>query len=159
MMDNKLAYMYNMSFNPSKNTSANSIWTIDLDVDKISALSTGNDKKFVSNSQWPIYFARGTRSLPTSIKIANSASDNQSCNVYPNPMTGDARLKFISTEQTNAQIKISTAAGQIVYTNTIILTTGDNDIPINLPANTAAGYYIITIDSGDNQWVSRFVKM
>jgi len=157
--DNQIAYVYNTAFNPTSSPSSNSIWRVDLGADKITPSNTGNDAYYLGNSQWPVYFADGTRSLPTSIQTKNNTADKNSCLVFPNPAVDNINVRLNSTEQTNADIKITNAIGQVVYQGTIKITMGDNSIPLLMPSNSSSGYYIVTIESASNRWLSRFVKM
>ena len=157
--DNQLGYVYNMSTHYPLSKSNNSIWRVDLNTDKITPSTDGNDNYYLGSSQWPVYFATGTRSLPTSIQIKNNSANKTSCYVYPNPTADNINVQLSSTEQTNADIKITNAIGQVVYTGTVKITMGDNSIPLAMPSNSSSGYYIVTIESANNQWLSRFVMM
>lgn len=153
-LDTKIAYVYN---NGTSETTK-SIWAVDIDVDKISALPGGDDAPIVARSKWPIYYANGLRTIPTSTKTQQVSK--QELNVYPNPTNGqDFHVQLKTTTALAADVKIVNTTGQIIYSTKLNLNAGENDLPLSIPVNISAGYYIIMVESGNNRWLSRFVKM
>ena len=153
-LDNKIAYVYNLGTSET----TKSIWVVDIAADKISAAPAGNDQLDVTKSKWPIYYADGLRTIPTSTKTGQVTKDI--LNVYPNPTNGqDIHVQLNSTNSVTADIKITNTIGQVIYSSKVNLNTGENDLPVSIPANMSAGYYIILIDSGNSRWLSRFIKI
>lgn len=153
-LDNKVAYVYKAGTAES----TKSIWVVDLDVDKTSALPGGNDDPLVAQSKWPIFYANGLRTLPTSTKTQQV--NKQDLNVYPNPTNGqELHVQLKSANASTAEIKIVNTTGQIIYSSKTNLNIGENDLPLSLPENISAGYYIILIESGNSRWLSKFIKM
>ncbi|WP_018342590.1 M4 family metallopeptidase [Cytophaga aurantiaca] len=153
-LDNKVAYVFNTG-----TTDVNkSIWLVDLAVDKISALSSGDDVGYVAKSKWPIFYANGLRTIPTSTKAPQQNA--QVLNVYPNPGNGqNVHLQLKSDAAVTAEIKITSTTGQIIYTTKADLNAGENDVPLSIPVNVSSGYYIILVESGNSRWLSRFIKI
>lgn len=152
-LDNKIAYLYKLS---SDNTE--SIWTVDLDESKITASSSGADEYYTDKSDWPVYYTTGVRSLPSSTTPKHTQSSDRQATVYPNPAAADFKIQLTSTDQSTAVIKINSTTGQLLYTWSTNLITGENTIPVQLPASIASGYYIVTIETSDSRWVSKLVK-
>ena len=153
-LDNKIAYV----FNTGTSETTKSIWAIELDGDKISALPGGNDIQIISKSKWPIYYANGLRTFPTSTKTTQVNKDILT--VYPNPTNGqDFHLRLKSTNSTSADIKITNTTGQLIYSSKVQLNAGENDLPLSVPANVSAGYYIILVETENSKWLSRFIKI
>ena len=153
-LDDKIAYVYNAGTLES----TKSIWVVDLDVNKISALPGGDDVPIAAKSKWPIFYANGLRSIPTSTKT--QLVNKQDLTVYPNPTNGqDFHVQLKTANALTADIKIVNTTGQIIYSTKLNLNAGENDLPLSIPANISAGYYIILVESGNSRWLSRFVKM
>jgi bacillolysin len=156
--DDKIAYVYNISTSPSSSPNTKSIWIVELNGDKISALPGGQDAWLIKNSKWPVYYANGARWLPTSIKTNTKQTGSNSVTIYPNPTTSNVQLKFNSTIASQATITITSILGVRLQSISSLLSVGENTIPISLPNNLADGCYIISIESETNRWSGRFIK-
>jgi bacillolysin len=152
--DNKIAYV----FITGLTADTKSIWFVDLDADKISSDPNGSDAQFISKSTWPIFYADGQRSLPTSINTPQKS--DPSIVLYPNPITGEAiHIQFTSSQSLSGQLIVSNAIGQAVLTIPIEITNGNNDIEISTPTNILPGCYILRIESDNKNWVRKFMKI
>lgn len=152
--DTKLAYTYNTGF--TANTS--SIWSIDLNIDKISPKPNGNDILILKNSKWPLCFADGYRYIPTSTK--SPVSTNTALDIYPNPcIENNVHITFSSTADTDGNIILTNTLGQIILKKQIPISTGKNDIELPLPSEAHAGYYIIQVESEKVKWAGRLIKL
>ena len=49
--------------------------------------------------------------------------------------------------------------GALIYSQHTTVTLGENNIPFSLPANTPAGFYLISVETDQKKWIGRFVKM
>ncbi len=152
-LDTKIAYVYELSSDNMK-----SIWTIDLDESKITSLSGGSDEYYTDKSNWPVYYANGVRSLPSSTTAKRTPYTDKRITVYPNPASTDLKIQLTSGDQSNAVIHISSTTGQLIYSASANLITGENTIPIQLPASIASGYYIVSIETAHERWVSKLIK-
>ncbi|ABG58481.1 M4 family metallopeptidase [Cytophaga hutchinsonii] len=152
-LDNKIAYLYELNSDHMK-----SIWTVDLDESKITALPNGSDTYYTDKSNWPVYYATGVRSLPSSTTAKHTNTSENRANVYPNPASADFSIRLTSGDQSHAVIHINSTTGQLIYSTAANLLTGENTIPVQLPASVASGYYIVTIETADERWVSKLIK-
>lgn len=153
-LDNKLAYTYNVGIL----SNVSSIWTIDLDINKIDPLQNGNDVLFVKSAKWPIYYAEGYRYLPT--PTTTSQKNDKSIVLYPNPTSGDElHIQFSSSQSSKGQITILNTIGQAIMNIPINITSGNNDIDITTPTNLLPGYYIVRIETDSKNWVKKFLKI
>jgi len=87
-----------------------------------------------------------TDDAPTLLKI-NSAGDNIS--VYPNPTTGELTLRLQEPMEYNATIRVFDLAGKQVYTQSLILNKGTQEIALgNLKKKgISEGVYLLQIVS------------
>ncbi|MGN6645024.1 MAG: M4 family metallopeptidase [Cytophaga sp.] len=150
--DHTLAYVYDMGTTTTRKT----IWRVDLAADKISPDPAGDEVQLYNYSTWPVYYSNGTR-LATSVLPKNTAA--QSLLVFPNPNNGDASLLIDANEASNAVVKITDASGRLLSNITITLAAGENNIPLSLPANAPAGFYLVAVESGQKKWIGRLVKI
>lgn len=153
-LDNKIAYLYKLS---SDNT--RSIWTVDLDANKISPLSGGSDALFTTKANWPVYYADGVRTLPTTTGVKTKHHPDNQARIYPNPALSDIRIRLHADVQSHAVIKINNTTGEQIYTGSADLLAGENSIPIELPVAAIAGYYIVTVESSAERWICKLVKL
>ncbi len=151
--DTKLAYVYDAG---TSTTSRKTIWYIDLAADKISSDPAGTEDVLYDYSTWPVYYSNGTR-LATSVLF--KTAETQSLLVFPNPNNGDASLLIEANESSNGVVKITDASGKMLSTISITMSAGENNIPLSLPANAPAGFYLVAVESGQKKWIGRLVKL
>jgi thiol-disulfide isomerase/thioredoxin len=94
----------------------------------------------------------------SSAGITESTNENQNASIYPNPSTGI--FTFTYTSNTNSEIKIEIVdiVGKIVYSNTLTISNGVNEIDINIP-NVVAGQYILTASDDINKSVVKQIQV
>lgn len=93
-------------------------------------------------------FTRKFKAYTAPSSIKNIAAQN-SVNLYPNPNNG----VFAIQSETNAEVIISNALGQVISTQKIIKGTQELNI-----SNVANGIYFVKIITDDQQQVIRIVK-
>ena len=77
--------------------------------------------------------------------------------VFPNPVQDFINLNINAVEYTKATIMITNIAGQIVQQQIVNLTSGANLLSMDMN-NAPAGVYMVSIETGSHQSVSRFLK-
>ncbi|MCX6275194.1 MAG: T9SS type A sorting domain-containing protein, partial [Bacteroidetes bacterium] len=100
------------------------------------------------------------RSLPCVIscrqsQVSGSAS-GLNAEVYPNPATEKATLKFTAASASQVHLNMTSVLGQSVMTTEVAATEGINMIDLDLN-NLAKGVYMLNIMSGDNNEQIRVV--
>ncbi|MBL4652599.1 MAG: T9SS type A sorting domain-containing protein, partial [Flavobacteriales bacterium] len=84
--------------------------------------------------------------------IATSGVKDKLFTIYPNPNNGDFTVEVNDTE--NAQLKITNALGQLVYTEKI--TQGNSRISMS---NLAKGTYTISVEKGGKQSFEKLIVL
>jgi len=74
--------------------------------------------------------------------------------IYPNPSNGEVIIHNTNGGNAAAQVNITNAMGQLVYTNNINNFAGTHRVDMS---NMNNGFYTVTINSGDNNMVYRLV--
>ena len=77
--------------------------------------------------------------------------------VFPNPAQDFINLNINAVEYTKATIMITNIAGQMVQQQIVNLTSGANLLSMDMN-NAPAGVYMVSIETGSHQSVSRFLK-
>lgn len=132
------------------------IVTIDMDVDKINSIDPNDINLLLQESKWGVFFADGTRNLPTS--VLNSASQTSSILLYPNPSSEVSTIQFSSEWNEEATLKIISTVGQPIFEQNIRVNSGTNntDVPIS---NFPKGTYFIIIESKSKKWTGKLIKI
>ncbi len=92
------------------------------------------------------------------IIIDNCAQAQPEITLYPNPiLTERFYIDIKSVVKCNAEIRITNLLGQEIYFNKMTLNTGNNNIPIQ-STSWGTGYYNITINTNQWQWVGKGIK-
>jgi Zn-dependent metalloprotease len=131
------------------------IVTIDMDVDKINAIDPNDIVLLLPKSKWAVFFADGTRNLPTS--VLNSTSQTLSILLYPNPSSDESTLQFTSEWSEDANLKIISATGLPIFSQSIHINTGENKT--NLPISSfPKGTYLVIIESKSKKWTGKLIK-
>ena len=84
----------------------------------------------------------------------NTAQLTDNINVFPNPAQNAISVRFISEFEGAAAYSINSVVGQVLITNTINVTEGENSILVNIE-NLPSGIYILKIE----QCIIQFTKM
>lgn len=79
--------------------------------------------------------------------------------LYPNPVREKVVLRVPATDQGEAMIRITDAAGQVVLQRPGSLSQGNNTITLTLPGQWPAGVYQLAIQDGERIGVKPFVKV
>lgn len=130
--------------------------TIDMESDKINSVNPNAISVLLTESKWPVYFANGTRSLPTSI-LTGKPSNTDNITIYPNPGNDQATLRINDGSNEWSTISIFQASGQVVRTYKHPLAAGENEIPLPV-SEISKGLYIIYVETSSRKWVSRWIK-
>jgi hypothetical protein len=86
-----------------------------------------------------------------------STPPNSSFIVSPNPVQGDGILTLDMRSETSVTMEMRDAAGRIVQTRPLQLTSGTNSIPMGT-GPLAEGMYLLSIFSQDERRSLRFIK-
>lgn len=78
------------------------------------------------------------------VVIINKGAGIEIVNVYPNPVRDAATLSIASAKQASVEVRVSDLSGRTVLTRKVSLTSGTNNIPLNL-ANLSGGTYLVTV--------------
>ncbi|MGV9012157.1 MAG: M43 family zinc metalloprotease [Flavobacteriales bacterium] len=76
--------------------------------------------------------------------------------LYPNPTAGDVLLEYTSEGDGQVEIAVMDAVGKTVYTNSTLVSAGDNSIEVALP-QLPNGIYLLRVVDGANSMVQRLV--
>ena len=96
--------------------------------------------------------------LTKKLNIEESDESLLVSNVYPNPTKDKINLAYATKENADVNISIVDIAGKIIFNKQISNTQG-NQMEIIDVSKFNGGYYMITIESGENRAVQKFVKL
>lgn len=88
-----------------------------------------------------------TREIPQGMWIDHTGiADNTlaGMKLYPNPATNDVHVAIVSAESANATLAIYNLVGQMVYSENVALTEGNNLIDVNINSLNA-GIYMVNV--------------
>ena len=86
----------------------------------------------------------GTPSL-TDMRIVDFETGYAGLNLYPNPAKDALIISFISSQHQKDQIQIENMNGQIVFSKTVDILNGQNDISVDISA-LAKGIYVLSLN-------------
>lgn len=124
----------------------------------LTALSVGFYEVIVSN-------AAGCADTSAALEVYNSCDTSNaiadinglhSILLYPNPNTGSFEIMYYSDNNFNADLVVRNVHGEMVYTNSIQLFTGDNILPVAL-SDLSEGMYLVQIIYEQHFQVSSFI--
>jgi hypothetical protein len=100
----------------------------------------------------------GKRSYSAVVTLSATAHEAAQANVYPNPMAGRAsgRLALRGLADQKVLVRVTDMLGRVVTTQQFQPATYAADVPLLLPAATAAGIYSVTITTGAQIWTTRW---
>lgn len=91
----------------------------------------------------------GTSTKTDTIIVTNVSIEDdllsQAVQVYPNPNSGNFEVKFAGITLDKVVLRVSNAAGQMVYTRNIGQVRGNYTHAVSLPSSLAAGLYILEV--------------
>lgn len=92
------------------------------------------------------------------VTLAATAREAAQANVYPNPVAGTAsgRLALRGLADQRVLVRVTDVLGRVVTTQQFQPATYAADVPLLLPATTAAGIYSVTITAGAQIWTTRW---
>ena len=77
--------------------------------------------------------------------MASELKANGGLTVYPNPTTGQFRVRATFARPTSGlELLVRNSLGQVVYRQTVPTTTGQLDLPVNL-SSFASGLYQVSL--------------
>jgi hypothetical protein len=92
------------------------------------------------------------------VTLAPTAREATQANVYPNPVAGNAngRLALRGLTDQKVTVRVTDMLGRVITTQQFQPATYTADVPLLLPAATAAGIYSVTITAGAQIWTTRW---
>ncbi|MEL7534923.1 MAG: PKD domain-containing protein, partial [Bacteroidota bacterium] len=95
----------------------------------------------------------GTSTKTDTIIVTNVSIEDdllsQAVQVYPNPNGGNFDVEFAGINLDKVALKVSNAAGQIIYTRNIGQIRGNYTQEVSLPSSLATGLYILEVRTPD----------
>lgn len=91
------------------------------------------------------------------VKVATNLTVKQDIVLYPNPVTGKQFTIQMNSAAGNYFVKIYTANGQIVKTETLTHPGGSYSKTIELPSQLQAGQYYMQVSGGEKILTSKFI--
>lgn len=92
------------------------------------------------------------------VTLAPSAREAAQANVYPNPVAGasNGHIALRGLTDQRVVVLVTDMLGRVVTTQQFLPATYTADMPLALPASTAAGIYAVTITAGAQIWTTRW---
>ncbi len=99
-------------------------------------------------------------SAEVKISVINTfrLDNNKTINVYPNPCTTQLNLHISSDSTGTMLVKVSNAAGAVVFIQESQKTSSQVDLPIPVSSLAAGGYIVEVVVGNKLQLLTRFVK-
>ncbi|MCP9751987.1 hypothetical protein [Ferruginibacter sp. HRS2-29] len=113
-------------------------------------------KPLITDNYYRIKIVSGNGKITYSsiVKVASKISTG-SISVYPNPVEDKtAQLVFTGQEQGTYSIQFSNVAGQVIASTKVKVTASNVVVPVQLPANTAAGIYQMKVAKENGKGVT-----
>jgi hypothetical protein len=118
----------------------------------IEANGTCPDTNLTGTSQ-----SGGVTTVPTANAVGiQELKTVSSFNIYPNPITSNAVVSFVSSENGKYTAKMVDVMGKEVYTESVLINTGNNKFELN-KGNLSAGVYLFTLSDGKSSLTRRVV--
>lgn len=126
-----------------------------LDSLRIENLSTGSEYQFTTTDSIEIIF--NTREeIHTSNQIGSSQFADKEMHVYPNPCSGQARVKFSATVSERTSLVLYDPAGKQVARMNIFLGAGDHFFSISL---NQPGFHILRFTSTSREFSQTLINL
>ncbi len=119
------------------------------------------ERYFIDNQPYPLSYYRLKMVEPSGktsysdIRAVRQSQPTSELLIYPNPAKDVLNVEFAELLETEAQIQIINAVGQVQIAQ--IIPAGQNLTQISLD-NLAAGAYVIRIQNGENLHTKRFIR-
>ena len=94
--------------------------------------------------------------IPPVNAIDNTTSDFGSLQVYPNPMTEQATIKFFVNASGNVRVAVYDLSGKTVGQSTRFLHTGNHTYSIK---GLSQGIYLVQVNEQNNTYVAKLVSL
>lgn len=146
--DNLIAFTY-------ADSKGEYVVTIDMDIDKIHSIDPNDIVVLIKEAKWAVFFADGTRSLPTS--VLNPSVQTSPLLLFPNPSSDNSTVQFTSEWNEDAILKIISLTGQPMLSQGIHINSGENNTSIPI-SNLPKGAYFIIIESKSKKWTGKLIK-
>jgi hypothetical protein len=93
------------------------------------------------------------------VTLAPTAREAARANVYPHPVAGSSngRLAMRGLTDQKVVVRVTDMLDRVITTQQFQPATYTADIPLLLPAATAAGIYSVAITSGAQIWTTRWM--
>jgi len=99
----------------------------------------------------------GQTSYSAIVTLKDDDAAPVSVHVAPNPARGDTRLYIKTAVAGTARISLINMAGRLVYTQTARVRTGQNVLPLALPATLPRGIYLLQCRTGETTGRTKLV--
>lgn len=101
---------------------------------------------YQNNMIWVTSFGSGIKSGDMSEVIGideNSTALKNAIEIFPNPVSGSFKLKFISPHSENSTIEICNTIGQTIFTKQIKSIAGENNISLSVDGIAKGIYFVL----------------
>jgi hypothetical protein len=99
----------------------------------------------------------GKFSYSTVINLKRKTSDTKLISIYPNPIHDKINIRLKAISNSTSVLKITNEFGQLVYTQSVKLVNGQNEMVITKPNNLTKGVYTLQITNASENYNSRFI--
>ncbi|HEV7737601.1 MAG TPA: T9SS type A sorting domain-containing protein, partial [Chlamydiales bacterium] len=99
---------------------------------------------------------KGATSYSATVKV--NPGKTMQVQISPNPFISNLTVQVSSTKRTDASIRIHNAAGQLVYTKTLLLEKGITSIALSEFQQFSKGMYVIELKSTETYYSQKLLK-
>ena len=100
---------------------------------------------------------RGARNLQRVLATQPAIVVAGTFGTAPNPFSAGLMLSFEARATGTGQLRVTDVLGRPVASQALAVRPGPNSVPLSLPG-FAPGMYLLTLQLGDNRWVTRIAK-
>ncbi|HMU47025.1 MAG TPA: G8 domain-containing protein [Chitinophagaceae bacterium] len=92
------------------------------------------------------------------VKVSRQTNNDAGLVVFPNPVSGNQfSIQLTSERKDSYHIRIINQAGQQVYSNVWDHPAGNASTTIDLPKNISSGYYVVSVNNNEKNYVSKLI--
>lgn len=147
-LDNALIYQ-----GPS-NSNNYHIYSRALEANKIKG--TGQERQFIDNRIWGVWFANGTRNIILPTTGADVLTEGLSA--APNPVAAQTHVRFKTAQSITAYCTLRDMTGHMLYQRTFDAKEGINQFDVDMEA-LPAGTYLLQVRTEKAQGYIKLVKL
>ena len=78
--------------------------------------------------------------------------------IFPNPVSQQASLQYISTVSGKGQMLLRSLDGSVIESRPILLKAGINNIPVNV-SSLMPGVYLVELETGMKRFINKIIKV